>query len=196
MPLGESQGPPDARWRPPIECPTGSAAAGTASEHPLRVLCPALGKLAPARWLALPLLFLGSAGGLTALLELVITPDPAYNEDVAVSAPLLFGCAAALTLLTGTKVTWASRVQRGVLLPGYPIVLLTCALGLDDLHVPMAAALPLGAIAATLLIVLLVRQCDGQSSGCPCSAPGRGARDLRARGSKGTLLSPPPRTGP
>ena len=108
-------------------------------------------------WLSLPLLFLGSAAGIAASLVLMLDQHPTLVRDVVLSAPLLFGVAATLALLSGSHVRWAARRQRRWLRFTYPSALFGIALGTDFLHIPAPLALASGVVATTLLVAFLVR---------------------------------------
>lgn len=108
-------------------------------------------------WLSLPLLFLGSAAGVAASLVLMLDQHPTLVRDVVLSAPLLFGVAATLALLSGSNVRWAARWQRRWLRFTYPAALFGVALGTDFLHVPAPLALMSGIVATTLLVAFLIR---------------------------------------
>lgn len=121
------------------------------------LLCSVLGKLAFRSWMLLPLLFLGSAGLVAALLSLLLQPHPTLDQDVSLSAPLLFGFAAALAAGTAGHVRWRSRRQRRVLRFAYPLLLVACALAVDEVPLPVVAALVVGPVSVALLIYVLRR---------------------------------------
>ncbi|MDA3627998.1 hypothetical protein [Saccharopolyspora oryzae] len=121
------------------------------------LLCSVLGRLAVRSWVLLPLLFLGSAAWVAALLQLALQPHSPMTQDLDLSAPLLFGFAAALTALSSGHVRWSTRWQRNVLRFAYPLLLVACALAVDGLEVPLVAALVAGPVSAALLIITLVR---------------------------------------
>ncbi|MCI2416606.1 hypothetical protein MOQ72_04160 [Saccharopolyspora sp. K220] len=126
--------------------------------HPRRVLlCSVLGTLTVRSWVSLPLLFLGSVAGVAALLDLLFEQNPAPNDDLSLSAPLLFGFAAGLSLLSGSHVRWSFQWQRRGLRFTYPLLMVACALATDGLQLPVFAALTIGPVAAALLAVLLIR---------------------------------------
>jgi hypothetical protein len=122
--------------------------------------CPAFGTLAVRSWVLLPVLFLGSSAGVAALLKLTLLRHPAYDPDVTLSAPLLFGFAATLALLSASSVQWSSPRQRRWLRMGYPVLMLGGALGLDSFQLPLIAALGIGTVAVTLLAVLVFHSYD------------------------------------
>lgn len=121
------------------------------------LLCAVLGRLTIQSWFALPLLFLGSASGVAALLDLVLRQPTSLDGDLTLSAPLLFGFAAGLTMLSAGNVRWNHRWQRFGLRTGYPLLMLACAISMDGLTLPMVAALVIGPIAAMLLTTMLIR---------------------------------------
>ncbi|CAM05466.1 hypothetical protein A8924_6642 [Saccharopolyspora erythraea NRRL 2338] len=121
------------------------------------MLCSALGKLTVKTWVLLPLLFLGSAVGIAALFEVLVSPSPGLFQDVTASVPVLCGFAGALTLLSSGQVGWSAAWQRRWLRFGYPLAVLLGGLAADAVRVPLVAALVIGPPAATLLIVVLVR---------------------------------------
>lgn len=120
------------------------------------LLCAALGRLTVRSWVFLPVLFLGSASGVAALLDLALR-RPGLDSNLTLSAPLLFGFTAGLTMLSAGHVRWRHRWQRLGLRVGYPLLMLACAVSFDGLALPMVAALVIGPIAATLLATLLIR---------------------------------------
>ncbi|MEV0051643.1 hypothetical protein AB0H34_14225 [Saccharopolyspora shandongensis] len=120
------------------------------------LLCSVLGKLTLRTWVSLPLLFLCSAAGVAALLNVLLVQYVSFDQDLDLSAPLLFGSAAALTVLSANHVHWTSGWQRRLRF-GYPLLMVACALALDGLRVPVFAALAIGPAAAALLATLLVR---------------------------------------
>nr|WP_218888805.1 hypothetical protein [Saccharopolyspora hordei] len=119
--------------------------------------CSVLGNLAVRSWVFLPLLFLGSAGWVAALLSLALQEHPTVEQDLSLSAPLLFGSAAALTAVTAGHVHWRSRAQRRFLRTAYPLLLLACALGHDALRLPVLAVLVVGPVPVAVLATVLVR---------------------------------------
>jgi hypothetical protein len=123
---------------------------------PAVLLCAALGRLTVRSWILLPVLFLGSASGVAALLDLALR-QPDLDGYLTLSAPLLFGFAAGLTMLSAGHVGWKHRWQRIGLRAGYPMLMITCAIGLDGLALPRVAALAVGPVAAILLATLLIR---------------------------------------
>lgn len=129
------------------------------------MLCSALGRLTVKAWVALPLLCVGSAVGIAALLELLISGDPVLHRDLTMSAPLLFGFAGALTFLGSSQVQWRSDRQRRWLRSGYPLAVLAAGLAVDALRIPVIAALTVGPVAVAVLVVLLVR---GSARQAPC----------------------------
>ncbi|MBB5155294.1 hypothetical protein BJ970_002828 [Saccharopolyspora phatthalungensis] len=120
------------------------------------LLCSILGKLTVRSWISLPLLFLGSSVGIAALLDQLLVRSPHPDRDVDLSAPLLFGFAAGLALLSAGHVRWSFRWQR-ILRFSYPLLMVACALAVDGLQLPVFAALTVGPVAVALLTVLLVR---------------------------------------
>lgn len=116
-----------------------------------------LGKLTVRSWVSLPLLFLGSATGVAALIDLMLLRDPILQSELSLSAPLLFGFAAGLALLSANQVQWSFRWQRLSLRVAYPLAMIICAIALDALTLPMGAALIIGPIAAVLLATMLIR---------------------------------------
>ncbi|GAB3276961.1 hypothetical protein GCM10027563_04460 [Parasphingorhabdus pacifica] len=138
------------------------------THHLLVLLCPSLGDLTVRSWVTLPLLFLGSSAGITAVLGLLVESQPTLTQSVALSAPLLFGVAATLALISGHHVRWAARWQRRWLRFPYPGVMLVIALGNDYLRVPALVALVAGAVATTLLVVFVVRTAREPTE---CSSP-------------------------
>ncbi|GAA4828667.1 hypothetical protein [Saccharopolyspora rosea] len=121
------------------------------------LLCSVLGRLTVRSWVSLPLLFVGSTVGVAAVLDLVVGRAHVLHQDLTVSAPLLFGFAAALTLLSGDQVRWTFRWQRRGLRFPYPLLLAACALTADGVRLPVPAALVVGVVALALLTLLLVR---------------------------------------
>ncbi|MDI2028716.1 hypothetical protein QFW96_08845 [Saccharopolyspora sp. TS4A08] len=107
--------------------------------------------------MSLPLLFLGCATGVAALIDLMLQTDPTLAGDLSLSAPLLFGFAGGLALFSAGHVQWSFRWQRLSLRVAYPLAMLVCAIAMDALTLPMSAALIIGPIAALLLAALLVR---------------------------------------
>ncbi|WP_093271058.1 hypothetical protein [Saccharopolyspora shandongensis] len=120
------------------------------------LLCSVLGKLTLRTWVSLPLLFLCSAAGVAALLDVLLVQHVSFDQDLDLSAPLLFGSAAALTVLSANHVRWTSGWRRSLRF-GYPLLMVAGALALDGLRMPVFAALAIGPAAAALLATLLVR---------------------------------------
>ncbi|MEV0704965.1 hypothetical protein AB0I53_44590 [Saccharopolyspora sp. NPDC050389] len=120
------------------------------------LLCSVLGKLTVRSWVSLPLLFLCSAAGVAALLDVLLVQRASLDQDLDLSAPLLFGFAAGLTVLSANHVRWNFGWQRRLRF-SYPLLMVACALALDGLRMPVFAALAIGPIAAALLAALLVR---------------------------------------
>ncbi|GAA0515734.1 hypothetical protein GCM10011581_47190 [Saccharopolyspora subtropica] len=113
--------------------------------------------------MSLPLLFVGSAAGVAALLDVLLSHDRTLDQELSLSAPLLFGFAAALSMLSANHVRWTFRWQRRGLRFSYPLLMLVCALALPGLELPVVAALTVGPVAFALLAALLVRayqDCD------------------------------------
>ncbi|MGI8308035.1 hypothetical protein [Saccharopolyspora hattusasensis] len=108
-------------------------------------------------WVFLPLLFVCSAAGVAALLDVLLVRDPSLDQDLSLSAPLLFGFAAGLALFTASHVRWNFRWQRRGLRFSYPLLMVACALAMDGLRLPVVAALAFGPVGAALLAALLVR---------------------------------------
>lgn len=127
--------------------------------HHLRVLfCAVLGKLTIRSWVSLPLLFLGSATGVAALIDLLaLQRELTLQSELTLSAPLLFGFAAGLALFSADQVQWRFRWQRLSLRIAYPLAMVACAIALDALTLPISAALIIGPIAAVLLAAMLRR---------------------------------------
>ena len=127
--------------------------------HHLPVLfCAVLGKLTVKSWVSLPLLFLGSATGVAALIDLLLSQrDLTLESELSLSAPLLFGFAAGLALFSADQVQWRFRWQRRSLRFAYPLTMVICAIALDALTLPTSAALIIGPVAAVLLAALLMR---------------------------------------
>ncbi len=124
-------------------------------------LCPALGELRLSGWFALPILFLGSVAGVAAALF-----AGTGSGSVALSTPLLFGCAAALTLLTSGHVAWRGARSKHAFTGTYVLVLLMGALALDGMQLPVPGALALGAVCTVALGRILFRS----RVGTPCPA--------------------------
>ncbi|TDC96280.1 hypothetical protein E1161_01990 [Saccharopolyspora aridisoli] len=125
------------------------------------LFCAALGKLTIRSWVSLPLLFLGSATGVAALIDLLaLQSAPTLRSELSLSAPLLFGFAAGLALFSADQVQWRFRWQRLGLRIGYPLAMVACAVALDALTIPIGAALIIGPIAAVLLASMLMRNAD------------------------------------
>ena len=129
------------------------------------MLCSALGRLTLKAWVALPLLCVGSAVGIAALLELLVSSTPVLRSELTLSAPLLFGFAGALTYLGSSQVRWTSDRQRRWLRPGYPLAVLAAGLAVDALEIPLVVALGVGSVAIAVLVVVLVR---GSTRQVPC----------------------------
>ncbi|WP_235874715.1 hypothetical protein [Saccharopolyspora aridisoli] len=111
--------------------------------------------------MSLPLLFLGSATGVAALIDLLaLQSAPTLRSELSLSAPLLFGFAAGLALFSADQVQWRFRWQRLGLRIGYPLAMVACAVALDALTIPIGAALIIGPIAAVLLASMLMRNAD------------------------------------
>lgn len=121
------------------------------------LLCAVLGRLTVRSWFFLPLLFLGSASGVAALLDLMLRRPSTLDGNLTLSAPLLFGFAAGLTMLSAGHVQWTHQWQRSGLRIGYPLLMLVCAISMDGVTLPVVAALVIGPIAAMLLATILVR---------------------------------------
>ncbi|MER7009984.1 hypothetical protein ABT324_00955 [Saccharopolyspora sp. NPDC000359] len=121
------------------------------------LLCSVLGRLAVRSWLLLPVLFLGSASLVAALLSLLLQQHPVLDHHLDLSAPLLFGFAAARAAVSAGHVRWRARWQRRVLRFGYPLLMVGCALAVDGLRVPLLAALVVGPVSVALLATMLVR---------------------------------------
>ncbi|GAA2778361.1 hypothetical protein [Saccharopolyspora taberi] len=121
------------------------------------MLCSALGGMTVKAWIALPLLCVGSAIGIAAMLELLISAVPMLDGELSVSAPLLFGFTAAVTFAGSGQVQWRSRLQRRLLRAGYPLAVLAAGLPVDALRLPVVLALAVGPVAIALLTVVLVR---------------------------------------
>jgi hypothetical protein len=121
------------------------------------LLCSVLGRLTVRTWISLPLLFLGSAIGVAALLDLLLRRKLTLDQNLDLSAPLLFGFAAGLALLSANHVHWSFRWQRRGLRFSYPLLMVACALAVDQLQLPVVAALTVGPVAAALLAALLLR---------------------------------------
>nr|WP_228047033.1 hypothetical protein [Saccharopolyspora sp. HNM0983] len=137
------------------------------------MLCPVLGRLTVWTWLCLPLLFLGSAAGVAALLELLLHPIGDAHRDLALSTPLLLGFSAGLALLSSGHVRWAPRWQL-LLRGGYPMLMLGCALARDRIELPLPAALLIGLPAAVLLGLVLIRyRPTNDRTRCPAPAERR-----------------------
>ncbi len=132
--------------------------------HYLRVLfCAVLGKLTIRSWVSLPLLFLGSATGVAALIDLLaLRRELTLQSELSLSAPLLFGFAAGLALFSADQVQWRFRWQRLSLRIAYPLAMVACAIALDALTLPIGAALIIGPIAAVLLGAMLKRTADAR----------------------------------
>ena len=131
------------------------------NQHPRRVhLCPALGDLRLSAWLALPVLFLLSVAGVAAALF-----AGTGSDSVSLSAPLLFGCASALSLLTSGHVEWRTVRQRWMFTGLYLAVLIGAALGFDGVRTPVDVTLALGAVAAVVLGAILLRNRPART--CP-----------------------------
>lgn len=107
-------------------------------------------------WICLPPLFLGSAAGAAALLDLLLHPAADTSRHLTLSVPLLLGFAAAIALLSSGHVQWGLRGQLA-LRGGYPLLMLACALVRDRIELPLQAALLIGAVAGGLSGVLLIR---------------------------------------
>ncbi|MFC7340982.1 hypothetical protein [Saccharopolyspora griseoalba] len=120
------------------------------------LLCAFLGRLTIRSWMLLPLLFLGSASGVAALLDHALR-QPDLDGYLTLSTPLLFGFAAGLTIVSAGNVRWGQRWQRIGLRFGYPVLMIACAIGLNGLVLPRAVALAIGPLAVLLLATLLVR---------------------------------------
>lgn len=108
-------------------------------------------------WVFLPLLFVCSASGAAALLDMLLGRHPSLDQELSLSAPLLFGFAAGLAMFTASHVRWNFRWQRRSLRFSYPLLMVACALATDGLQLPVVAALAVGPVGAALLAVLLVR---------------------------------------
>ena len=106
------------------------------------------------------MLFLLSAAGVAAALFAGLGSD-----TVSLSAPLLFGCASALSLLTSGHVEWRTAQQRWVFTGLYVAVLLGAALGFDGVRTPVHVTLALGAVAAVVLGGVLLRHRPAKT--CP-----------------------------
>lgn len=120
------------------------------------LLCPVLGRLTVWTWMCLPLLFLGSAAGAAALLDLLLHPADGTSRHLTLSVPLLLGFSAGITLLSSGHVRWTTRGQQ-LLRAGYPLLMLVCALARDRVELPLLAALLVGTPAAALFGTLLIR---------------------------------------
>ena len=120
------------------------------------MLCPLFGRLTVWTWTLLPLLFLGSAMGVAATMDLLWHDHQVTNHELALSAQLLFGGSAALTLLAGQHVDWRLAKPWQLLRFGYPSALFTTALCTDTVQLSMAASLAIGPVAAVLLGALLL----------------------------------------
>lgn len=121
------------------------------------LLCPVLNNLTVRWWIVLPLLFLGAATGVAALLAWSFDDGKPGFE---LSVPVLLGFAAALALLTGDQVRWSGGWQRLGLRFGYPVLMFGGALTVDRIQVPLVPMLALGGAALALLAVFLVRNAE------------------------------------
>ncbi|WP_243792412.1 hypothetical protein [Saccharopolyspora gloriosae] len=118
------------------------------------LLCPALRNLTVRLWILLPLLFLGAATGVAALLAWSFGHGTPGFE---LSVPVLLGFAAGLALLTGGRVRWSREWQRLGLRFAYPVVMFGCALTFDQVQVPLVPTLVLGGTAFAVLAVFVSR---------------------------------------
>lgn len=118
------------------------------------LFCPVLRNLTVRLWISLPLLFLGAATGVAALLAWSVDHgEPGFE----LSVPVLLGFAAGLALLTGGRVQWSNGWQRFGLRFAYPVVMFAGALTVDRIQVPLVPMLALGGAALALLAVFLIR---------------------------------------
>ncbi|MGP4020513.1 hypothetical protein [Saccharopolyspora sp. 5N708] len=91
------------------------------------------------------------------MLDLLLARGATLDQNLSLSAPLLFGFAAGLTLLSASHVRWSFRWQRRGLRFTYPLLMVACALAMDGVQLPVFAALTVGPVAVALLAVLLTR---------------------------------------
>jgi hypothetical protein len=104
-------------------------------------------------WLAVPLLFAAAVLGLTGLGGVLLDAD----WQVTLSAAL-WGPAAAVTAVLAFGVEWKVRWQRWGLGVGYPLVVFSAGLILNDVSLPPSVAIVIGLPAVVLLLVILARE--------------------------------------
>ena len=119
---------------------TGSVAFG--ARRPLTI---------PA-WLAVPPLFATAVLGLTGLGGVLLDADWRVTLSAA-----LFGPAAAVTAVLAHGVEWKARWQRLWIGLGYPLVVFSCGLVLNDVSLPPALAMVTGIPALIILVVVVAR---------------------------------------
>ena len=104
-------------------------------------------------WLAVPLLFATAVLGLTGLGGVLLDADWRVTLSSA-----LFGPAAAVTAVLAHGLEWKVRWQRLWLGLGYPLVVFSCGLVLNDVSIPSGWATIAGVPAVVILGVVIVRE--------------------------------------
>ena len=104
-------------------------------------------------WLAVPLLFATAVLGLTGLGGVLLDADWRFTLSSA-----LFGPAAAVTAVLAHGLEWKAQWQRLWLGLGYPLVVFSCGLVLNDVSIPSGWATIAGVPAVVILGVVIVRE--------------------------------------
>ncbi|WP_016696861.1 hypothetical protein [Actinoalloteichus spitiensis] len=125
------------------------------------MLCANLGPLRVWAWLLVAPTFLCTVVGLGGL-SLVL---PVTGDTVRPDWSVLFGAAAGLNAVFAGSVPWSRRWSARLLSWPYGMLLITCALTVGDLPVPMPAALGCAAAAVVCWALLLAGRRSAPSGG-------------------------------
>jgi hypothetical protein len=104
-------------------------------------------------WLAVPLLFAAAVLGLTGLGGVLLDADWGVTLSSA-----LWGPAAAVTAVLAFGVEWTTRWQRWLVGIGYPLLVFSAGLVLNDVSLPPPVAVVVGLPAVILLVIILARE--------------------------------------